>query len=138
MAALAGVIELTQATGKRLMAWSIPSITIGTVMILTSPGTVLGGIGLQAIIWGVIDAVIGTSLLFKRKDQSIAEITRTVSFSIYFDIVAQVAGLIVIVLFFQDPYLMGNGIGVVIQGFFLLMLDSTYYNSLRRLESPKS
>ena len=132
------VIELTQATGKRLMAWSIPSITIGTVMILTSPYTILGGFGLQAIIWGVIDMVIAASILFKRKDQSIAEITRTLSFSIYFDIAAQVAGLIVIVLFFQDPYLMGNGIGVVIQGFFLLLLDGSYYNALRKLEPAES
>jgi hypothetical protein len=135
---LAGVVELTQATGKRLIAWSIASITFGTVMILSTPGTVLAGIGVQAIIWGAIDVAIARSILLKRKEQSIAKITRTVSFSIYFDIIAQVVGLIVIVLFFQDPYLMGNGLGVVIQGFFLLLLDRSYYNSLENLEIPES
>ncbi len=135
---LAEVIRLTQSTGKRLIIWSIASITIGMVMLLSSPGTVLGGIGLQAIIWGVIDAVIAASILFKRKEQSIAKITRTVSISIYFDIIFQVAGLVVIVLFFQNPYLVGNGIGVIIQGFFLLLLDRSYYNSLRNLATPES
>lgn len=135
---MAEVIRLTQSTGKRLIIWSIASITIGMVMLLSSPGTVLGGIGLQAIIWGVIDAVIAASILFKRKEQSIAKITRTVSISIYFDIIFQVAGLVVIVLFFQNPYLVGNGIGVIIQGFFLLLLDRSYYNSLRNLATPES
>jgi hypothetical protein len=107
-------------------------------MILSTPGTVLAGIGVQAIIWGAIDVAIARSILLKRKEQSIAKITRTVSFSIYFDIIAQVVGLIVIVLFFQDPYLMGNGLGVVIQGFFLLLLDRSYYNSLENLEIPES
>jgi hypothetical protein len=135
---LAEVTKLTQATGKRLLAWSISSITIGMVLILGSPGTVLGGIGLQAIIWGVIDAFIAASILFKQKEQSIAKITRTVSISIRFDIIFQVAGLVVIVLFLQDPYLMGNGIGVFIQGFFLLLLDRSYYKSLKGLEAPES
>ncbi len=132
------VIGLTQTTGKRLMTWSVVSIALGVVLILSLPGTALAGIGLQAIIWGVIDAVIAASILFKQKEQSITKITRTVSISMKLDIIFQVAGIIVIVLFLQDPYLLGNGIGIVIQGFFLLLLDRSYYNALRNLEFPGS
>jgi len=38
------------------------------------------------------------------------------------------------VVFLQNPYFVGNGIGVIIQGFFLLVLDSTYLRELRRIE----
>jgi hypothetical protein len=107
-------------------------------MILCTPGTLLGGIGVQAIIWGVIDAVITVSIVNRQKEQSTAKIAGTVSFGIYFDIISIVAGLIIIVLFFRDPYFLGNGIGVVIQGFFLLLLDRSYHNSLKNLEKDVS
>ena len=129
------IIELSQGVGKRLMTWSIASIVIGIVMFLGSPGTILGGIGLMAIIWGIIDAAIAAFILFKQKVQSIAKITRTVSINIYLDIIYQVVGLIVIVLYFQNLYFVGIGIGVIIQGFFLLLLDRSYHNSLRTLET---
>ena len=135
---LTEVVQLTKATGKRLMTWGVASIAIGMIMFWGSQWTVFGGIGLQAIIWGGIDAVIAASMIFKKREQSIADITRTVSRSMYLDIIFQVAGLIVIVAFLQDPYLMGNGIGVFIQGLFLLILDRTYYNSLRKLEAQNN
>jgi hypothetical protein len=131
---MVGVIGLSQSIGKRLMTWSIVSIIVGIVLSYGSPGTLLGGIGVQAIIWGVIDAAIAAFILFKQKEQSVEKITRTVSINIYLDILYQVVGLIVIVLYFQNPYFVGNGIGVIIQGFFLLLLDRSYHNSLRKLE----
>ncbi|MFX1560840.1 MAG: DUF6992 family protein [Promethearchaeota archaeon] len=130
---MAGVIELSRSTGKRLLTWSISSFIIGIVLLFSSPGAILGGIGLQAIIWGTIDTVIAAYVLFKQKEHSAGKIASTVYKNIYLDIVYQVVGLIVIVVFLQDPYLVGNGIGVIIQGFFLLLLDVLYYNSLQDL-----
>ncbi|TFG34804.1 hypothetical protein EU527_01765 [Candidatus Thorarchaeota archaeon] len=125
--------KLKKGVGKRLLLWSTVSVIIGLVLYFGSSGTILGGIGLQALIWGAIDAIIAVSIVYKQKEQSIAKITKTVSASIKFDIIVQVVGLIVILVFFQDPYFVGNGIGVIIQGFFLLLLDYSYHNALRNL-----
>jgi hypothetical protein len=126
--------ELTQRIGKILLTWSIASIIIGIVLSLLFPFTLLGGIGLQAMIWGGIDAAIAAFILYKQKEQSVEKISKTVSFNIYLDILYQVVGVIVIVLYFQNPYFVGNGIGVIIQGFFLLLLDRTYHNQLMKFE----
>jgi hypothetical protein len=102
--------------------------------LFSSPGTILGGIGLQAIIWGTIDLFIAAYILLKQKEQSAEKIASTVYKNIYLDIVYQVVGILVIIAFLQDPYMMGNGIGVVIQGFFLLLLDFYYHRALVNLE----
>ncbi|MGY5879485.1 MAG: hypothetical protein RTV31_04495 [Candidatus Thorarchaeota archaeon] len=128
------LVELSQRIGKTLLIWSIASIIIGIVLLFSFQFTLYGGIGLQAIIWGIIDAAIAAFILFKQKVQSVEQIGKTVSINIYLDIIYQVVGVIVIVIYFQNPYLMGNGIGVIIQGFFLLLLDRYYHNSLRNLE----
>ncbi|MFW9812825.1 MAG: DUF6992 family protein [Candidatus Thorarchaeota archaeon] len=128
------VTELSQGIGKRLLIWSISSITFGIVMYFGSPGTILGGIGLQAIIWGAIDAAIAAFILFKQKEQSVEKITKTVSINIYLDVIYQIVGIIVIVLYLQNPFFVGNGVGVIIQGFFLLILDRSYHSALRNIE----
>ena len=128
------LVELSQRIGKTLLTWSIASIIIGIVLLFSFQFTLFGGIGLQAIIWGIIDAAIAVFILFKQKVQSVEQIAKTVSINIYLDIIYQVVGVIVIVLYLQNPYFMGNGIGVIIQGFFLLLLDRFYHNSLRNLE----
>ena len=132
---MSGIIELSRAVGKRLLAWSIASVTIGTIIYLSSPGTIFSGIGLQAIIWGSIDAAIAAFILFKQKQQSVEKITKTVSINIYLDCIYQIVGLVIIVFYYQNPFFMGNGIGVIIQGFFLLILDRSYHKSLRNLRT---
>ena len=129
------VDRLKHGVAKQLLIWSIISIIIGAVLNLGSPNTILEGIGLQAVIWGIIDAVIGFSILFKQKEQSVEKIAKTVTASIRFDIIFQVVGLIVVLIFLQNPYYLGNGIGVIIQGFFLFLLDSNYLKSLKNLEA---
>ena len=131
---LVGVIELSRSIGKLLLTWSISSLIIGIVLLFSSPGTILGGIGLQAIIWGTIDLFIAAYILLKQKEQSAEKIASTVYKNIYLDIVYQVVGILVIIAFLQDPYMMGNGIGVFIQGFFLLLLDFYYHRALVKLK----
>jgi len=125
--------ELSRRIEKLLLTWSIASLIVGIVLMVGSPGTILAGIGLQAIIWAVIDLVIIAFVLKKQVEKSVKEIARTVYINLYLDIIYQIVGLIVIVIFLQDLYMMGNGIGVIIQGFFLLLLDSYYYRSLKKL-----
>jgi hypothetical protein len=98
------------------------------------PGTLFGGFGVQAIIWGIIALIILFFVVRKQKGKSVAEITRTVYINIFLDIFYMIAGLLVILFFLQDIYMVGNGIGVIVQGFFLLVLDLYYYTSLKKLE----
>jgi len=126
------VDRLKQGVGKRLLSWSIPSIVIGVILNFGLPDTILGGIGLQAIIWGVIDLVIAVSIIYRQKEQSITKIAETVSKSIRVDIIFIIVGIIVAVVYLQNPYFLGNGIGVIIQGFFLLLLDYTYHSELTK------
>ena len=128
------VDKLKYGVAKRLLTWSIISIIIGLILYFGSPGTVLGGIGLQALIWGAIDAIIALSIVFKQKEQSIVKLAKTVSTSIRFDIIFILVGIIFIMAFYQNPFFMGNGIGVTIQGFFLLLLDTSYLKLLRNFE----
>ena len=126
--------NLKHRVGKRLLTWSIISIIIGLALYFGSPNSILGGIGLQTLIWGVIDAVIALSIVNRQKEQSIEKIAKTVSTSIRFDTIFVIVGIIIILAFFQNPFFMGNGIGVIIQGFFLLLLDTSYLKLLRNSE----
>jgi hypothetical protein len=128
------VDRLKHGAAKLLLIWSIISMVIGATLSLGSSNTILNGIGLQAVIWGIIDAIIGLSILFKQKEQSVEKIAKTVATSIRFDIIFQVAGLIIVLIFLQNPYYMGNGIGIIVQGFFLFLLDNNYMKSLKNLQ----
>lgn len=127
------VDKLKQGVGRRLLVWSIFSILIGIVLNVGLPSTLLGGIGLQGIIWGVIDLIIAASIIYKQKEQSSTKIAETVSKSIRLDFIFIIVGVIVSVVYIQNPYFLGNGIGVIIQGFFLLILDYTYHRALTNL-----
>lgn len=126
--------ELSRSIGRILLTWSIISISIGVVLSVSLPGTLLAGIGLQAIIWGMIDLAIASYILRIQKEQSVEKIASTVYKNIYLDIIYQVVGIFIIIAFLHDPYFLGNGIGVVIQGFFLLLLDFYYHRALKSLE----
>ena len=127
-------VGLSQAIGKRLMTWSIASLIIGMFLIISSPGTFLGGFGLQAIIWGVINFAVARFILRRKEEQSVEKESRTVRINIGLEIVYLIIGLIIIVFFFQDPYMVGNGVGLIFQGFVLIVLDLYYYSSLMKLD----
>jgi hypothetical protein len=129
------VDKLKQGVGKCLIPWGSFSIIIGIISYLGSPGTIFGGIGLQALIWGAIDIIIAISIVYRQKEQSIVKLAKTVTASIMFDIIVQIIGLLVVIVFFQNLFYMGNGIGVIIQGFFLLLLDCSYLKQLRTLDN---
>ena len=61
--------RLARQLGMALIAWSITSIVIGIVLLL-APISVLHGIGLQALLWGIIDAVIAVVGVFRNQEQS--------------------------------------------------------------------
>jgi hypothetical protein len=126
---------------RRLLWWSIPSVVIGAVGVFL-PWPVVQGFALQALIWGGIDlllALLGLRRARRRADRypdhaaDVAETLRlrkTLTVNGFLDIVYVAVGIAISVLFFRQPFPLGNGIGVIVQGLFLLIFD---FRHARRL-----
>jgi hypothetical protein len=119
-------LKLARRLGFSLIAWSLSSIVIGTILFLVA-FPVLQGIGLQALLWGIIDAIIAVFGVFRAKEQTAKKAARFLRINMYLDIVYQLIGVLLIVFLWQDAFLLGNGIGVIIQGAFLFVLDLYFY-----------
>ncbi|MDO8056730.1 MAG: hypothetical protein Q6361_07710, partial [Candidatus Hermodarchaeota archaeon] len=63
----------------------------------------------------------------RSKEQTAVKAARFLRINVYLDILYQVVGVLLIVFLWQDAFLLGNGIGVIIQGAFLFMLDLYFY-----------
>jgi hypothetical protein len=120
------ILKLAHRLGFSLIIWSIASIVVGAILLLLAI-PVLQGIGLQALLWGIIDVVIAVFGVFRSKEQTAVKAARFLRINVYLDILYQVVGVLLIVFLWQDAFLLGNGIGVIIQGAFLFMLDLYFY-----------
>ena len=120
------ILKLAHRLGFSLIIWSIASIVVGAILFLLAI-PVLQGIGLQALLWGIIDVVIAVFGVFRSKEQTAVKAARFLRINVYLDILYQVVGVLLIVFLWQDAFLLGNGIGVIIQGAFLFMLDLYFY-----------
>jgi hypothetical protein len=129
---LASITELSRGLGKTLLIWSVSSIIIGIMLYIFSVPLVQG-IGLQAIFWGIIDALIALFTLFKQSNKKIGELIKILRINVGLDIVYQIVGVLLLVLMWQDMFIAGNGIGVIIQGAFLLFLDLYYLLKMKRV-----
>ncbi|TFG27026.1 hypothetical protein EU527_19025 [Candidatus Thorarchaeota archaeon] len=125
-------LKLSQGLGKTLLIWSISSIIVGLIL-LTYFTPIIQGIGFQAILWGIIDAVVAALTLFKKDNQSIGKMTRILGINVGLDIIYQLIGLFLLLFMWQDAFIVGNGIGVIIQGAFLFVLDLYYYHQFKQL-----
>ncbi len=123
---------LKQNLVRTLMVWSVASITIGVILSFV-PDLFVQGIGLQAILWGIIDSVIALVGFRRKQDQPIDKIAKVLLVNVILDIGYQLVGLLLLILVWQDPYIVGNGVGVIIQGVFLFGLDFYYYLRFKRL-----
>ncbi len=124
--------KLAQGLGKRLLLWSISSSVVGIMLYFTSI-PLIQGIGLQAMLWGVIDLVIAVFTLRKNNEQPIEKLANILRINTGLDIVYQIIGILLLVFFWQNPFVAGNGIGVIIQGAFLFVLDLYYWIRFRAL-----
>ena len=127
-------MKLTRGLGKTLLTWSVLSITSGILLYLT-PFLFIQGVGLQAIIWGIIDAVIALFTLYKQSKQDLDKISMVLRINVGLDIIYQIIGFLLLVFLWQDLFIAGNGLGVIIQGAFLLVLDLYYYSKFRQLNA---
>lgn len=128
--------RLEQRIGRQLFAWGVMNIALGTLLLLAE-SPFLRGFGVQAIVWGTINAAIAAfgqsrlprklhrlmrteGLQASRKERR--SLRRLLLINAGLDLLYIVAGLLVIALL-PGPFAEGNGWGVIVQGAALLAFD---------------
>jgi len=126
------VNRLARLLGRALIAWSLASIILGVILLLL-PVSLLQGIGLQALLWGIIDIIIALVGIFRQKEQSAFKVTRFLRINVFLDIGYMLVGVLLGVFLWIDSFILGNGIGIIIQGAFLFGLDLYFYQKFKAL-----
>ena len=120
---------------RRLMMWSLASMLAG-IILLAGTDEFWKGFGLQALVWGFIDGLIGLvglrgslGRLFKPVDLAEAgERSRKLRKILWINTVLDVGyiaagGLLLALRGGEDVFLAGSGIGIMVQGGFLFLFD---------------
>ncbi len=123
----------------QLFGWSALSVFGGLGMLLLLSDPFLQGVGLQGVVWGVIDAGIAffSQLGMRRKladmdapnsagvqREEARRLRRLLYINAGLDVLYVVVGVGIILTFgTESAFARGNGVGVVIQGTFLLLFD---------------
>jgi hypothetical protein len=129
--------KLARRLGVALIAWSLVSIII-SILLLLVPISVLQGIGLQALLWGFIDVLIAVVGVLRNKEMPAGKAARFLRINWFLDIGYMVVGVLLIVFLWVDPFIFGNGLGIIIQGAFLFMLDLFFYRKFMVLDETTS
>lgn len=100
-------------------------------------GPFAAGVGVQAIAWGVIDAVIaglglrGSNRGSADADLRRARLTKLLGINTLLDILYISAGVALWLIFPGNRFISGNGFGVIIQGAFLFGFDLIHMTAIR-------
>lgn len=125
----------------RLLVWSGGSIVLGVGMVVSSRPTI-EGIGLQMVIWGMIDAVLALAGLLRarrmfgqtpeehRAVRETLRLRRILVVNGRLDLFYIVVGAAVVIAFRNDRFPLGNGIGILIQSMFLFFFDRLHAGRL--------
>ena len=130
--------SLQQRLSRHLLVWSALSVGGGALLLLFG-APFWRGVGLQGLVWGLINAAIaGFGLLSLRQKRArpdanapevLAKETRDLRRLLLVNAgldVLYVAGGIVVLTQFEADFPRGNGVGIVVQGAFLLLFDTFY------------
>lgn len=135
---------------RDLLTWALPSIVIGGVLFAIGIGgnyPILRGIAIHGIAWGLVDAAIAGYGLYRVQRDSLRypdeyrdedrrrKLRRVLRFNALLDIFYTLAGIALIVGFLRSRFILGNGIGIVVQALFLLFFDLSKARRLPK-ESP--
>jgi hypothetical protein len=123
--------NIKKIIGLPLLIWGGFSILVG-VFGLFSPSNLIKGILLQAFFWGSIDAILGLGSILFKKEFDLEKIKKILLINTYLDIGYIIIGIILIVFFINNEFLIGNGIGVIIQGAFLFIVDLIHYLNIKK------
>ncbi len=128
--------DFQDALTCRLLLWSALSITAGGILLLAGDAF-WRGFGLQAVVWGAIDA--GIALFGRRSAQGrqasappgpettareARNLRRLLWINSGLDVLYVAGGLLLVAtLGRSDPFAAGSGWGIVLQGSFLFVFD---------------
>jgi hypothetical protein len=121
---------LKKRIGVPLAIWGLINIITG-IFYLFSTSELLKGILLQAFFWGLIDGILGALIFMRKKPFDLAKIKRIFLVNVYLDVIYIIIGALLII-FGNNAFLIGNGIGVSIQGFFLFVVDLVHHTSIKK------
>lgn len=136
------VASLADTVTRRLMGWSALSITTGAPL-AASQRPVLRGLGQQFIAWGAVDGAIALAGRWSQRrkaepgagNENIATLRRLLLVNAGLDVLYITGGAALAVRRGKtDPYWLGAGLGIVVQGGFLLGFD--LWHGLRAGEVP--
>ncbi len=118
--------------------WGAFSVGTGLVAGLLITHPFVRGVALHAILWGLIDAgLAGWGFLrasresqkypdeYREVEQTL-KVRRLLVVNTLLDIGYFIAGSAVTVIFRDDPFLLGNGVGVIVQALFLFAFDLSH------------
>ena len=131
---------------RHLLLWSALSVVVGILLLFGVPFR--RGVGLQALVWGAIDAAIagfGWAQLRRKREKLDANAPQTLTrearnlrrllvINAGLDVL-YVGGGVLALLVFATEFAQGNGIGIIVQGGFLLLFDTFYALRVQRLET---
>jgi carboxylesterase len=128
--------DFADAVSRRLLLWSALSVLAGALL-LAFGDAFWRGFGLQALVWGVVDAaiaILGRRAAEKRRlanlgrpsifEREARNLRRLLWINTGLDVLYVAGGIVLIyTLGAADPFARGNGWGIVIQGGFLFLFD---------------
>ncbi|MGL4648204.1 MAG: DUF6992 family protein [Caldilineaceae bacterium] len=131
----------------RLMRWAIPSVVVGGLLAWRGRTPAQRAIGQQAVAWGAIDAAIalGGQSAAERKQATampvdeIAQarsLRRLLWLNTALDVLYVTGGL-ALARSQRGDAARGHGIGIIIQGGFLLFFDLIHARKVPRLDPPE-
>jgi hypothetical protein len=135
--------QLERRISLHLLLWSALSAVGGALLLFEVP--FWRGVGVQALVWGVIDAAIALFGLVslrrkqRRPDAGKPEAQRREAHNLRrlllinagLDVLYIVGGTVVLSSFTTD-FARGNGVGITLQGSFLLLFDTLYAFRVQR------
>lgn len=129
MTELVSTTHFTETVTRRLLGWSAISVAAG-LPLAASRQPVLRGLGQQFVAWGAIDGAIAVAgRWFSRRNaeadgEEINKLRRLLLINAGLDVLYVSGGAALAVRRGQDdPYWRGVGLGIVVQGGFLLIFD---------------
>lgn len=139
------IYRFQRSLSRRLLIWGAASVVAGFLAGVFVPEPLIRGVALHAVAWGAVDSALAAWGFMKARKESRLypdeyrdihhrlRLRRILKVNTVLDVAYILGGVVLAVLFAGNPFLLGNGIGIVLQALFLFVFDLTH---LRQL--PKS
>jgi hypothetical protein len=120
--------NLKKRIGIPLLIWGAVSMVAG-VFYFISNIDLIKGVLLQAFFWGLIDFILGLVPFFGKIKFDLEKIKKIFLINTYLDILYIAVGILLMLLS-GNSFIIGNGLGVIIQGSFLFIVDLLHYKHI--------